>query len=79
MLDQKVSFDFKDKTLEEVVQFFSFLNGHTEESFVLDPRDRKTGRLDPKRLVSGSAKDIPLREARPETPRSDRCALHHSE
>ncbi len=36
-LDQKVSFDFKDKTLEQVVQFFSFLDGNSMESFVLDP------------------------------------------
>jgi hypothetical protein len=59
-LDQKMSFDFKDKTLEEVARFF---DNHTDETFVLDPRDRRAGRLDPKTQVNGSAKDIPLREA----------------
>jgi hypothetical protein len=35
----------------------------TRESFVLDPRDRMAGRLDPKMPVTGSAKEIPFREA----------------
>lgn len=60
-LDQKVSFDFKDKSLEEVVRFF---DTHTQdETVILSPRDRKAGALNPKMLVSGSAKDIPLRKA----------------
>jgi hypothetical protein len=60
-LDQKVSFDFKDKPLSEVVRFLdSRIN---EESIILSPRDRKAGRLDPKTLVSGSAKDVSFREA----------------
>jgi hypothetical protein len=59
-LDQKVSFDFKDKTLAEAARYF---DDHTDETFVLDPRDRKAGQLDPKTAVSGSAKDVPLREA----------------
>jgi len=60
VLDQKISFDFKDKPLSEVAQFFE---GKTQENFVLSPRDRKAGLLDPKMLVTGSAKDMPLREA----------------
>jgi hypothetical protein len=59
-LDQKVSFDFKDKPLAEVVRFFE---NKTRENFVLDPLDRRDGLLNPKTLVSGSAKDVPLREA----------------
>jgi hypothetical protein len=59
-LDQKVSFDFKDKPLAEVVRFFE---NKTEESFVLAPLDRIDGLLNPKALVSGSAKNVPLREA----------------
>lgn len=61
VLDQRVSFDFKDKPLEEVARFF---DNHTQdETVILSPRDRKAGRLDPKMLVTGSAKDVPLREA----------------
>jgi hypothetical protein len=60
VLDQKISFDFKDKPLSEVARFFE---NKTQENFVLSPRDRKAGRLDPKTPVTGSAKDVPLREA----------------
>lgn len=60
VLDTKVSFDFKDKPLGEVAQFFERL---TQENFVIDPVARKAGRLDLKTPVSGSAKDVPLREA----------------
>lgn len=59
-LNQKVSFDFKNKPLAEVARFFE---NKTQESFVLDPIDRADGLLNPKTLVSGSAKDVPLREA----------------
>ncbi|MGH7174543.1 MAG: TlpA disulfide reductase family protein [Gemmataceae bacterium] len=60
-LDQKVSFDFKNKPLEEVVRFF---DNHTQdETVILSPRDRKAGTIDVKMLVTGSAKDVPLREA----------------
>ncbi len=59
-LDQKISFDFKDKPLSDVAKFFE---NKTQENFVLSPRDRKAGLLDPKMLVTGSAKDVPLREA----------------
>lgn len=58
-LDQKVSFDFKDKPLAEVARFFE---NKTEASFVLDPLDRRDGLLNPKKTVSGAAKDLPLRE-----------------
>ena len=60
-LDQKVSFDFKYKPLDEVSRFF---DNHTQdETVILSPRDRKAGTLDAKLLVTGSAKDVPLREA----------------
>ena len=60
-LDEKVSFDFENKPLQDVAVFF---RSHIPfETVVLSPRDRKAGRLDPKMLVTGSAKDIPLREA----------------
>jgi hypothetical protein len=60
-LEQKVSFDFKNKPLEEVARYF---DAHTQdETVILSPRDRKAGTLDPKMLVTGSAKDVPLREA----------------
>ncbi len=60
VLDGKISFDFKDKPLSEAAQFFE---NKTGESFVLSPRDRKAGKLDPKTPLTGSAKDVPLREA----------------
>ncbi len=60
VLDQKISFDFKEKSLAEMARFFE---NKTQENFVLSPRDRKAGLLDPKMLVTGSAKDVPLREA----------------
>ena len=60
VLDQKISFDFKEKSLAEVARFFE---NKTQENFVLSPRDRKAGLLDPMMLVTGSAKDVPLREA----------------
>ncbi|HEY7328352.1 MAG TPA: redoxin domain-containing protein [Gemmataceae bacterium] len=59
-LDRNVSFELKDKPLAEASAFFVRL---TRESFVLDPRDRMAGRLDSKTPVSGSAKEVPLREA----------------
>lgn len=60
VLDQKISFDFKDMPLAEIARFFE---SKTQENFVLSPRDRKAGTLDPKMLVTGSAKDVPLGEA----------------
>jgi hypothetical protein len=59
-LDQKVDFDFKDKPLAEALRFFE---SKTQENFVLDPRDRKAGLLDPKMTVSGSGRGLPLRQA----------------
>ena len=50
-------FDFKDVSLTEAVHVFHI---KTSEIFVLAPLDRKTGRLDPKTLVSGSVKEIPF-------------------
>lgn len=60
VLDQKISFDFKDKPLSEIAKWFE---NKTGENFVLSPRDRKSGQLDPKMPVSGEAKDMPLRKA----------------
>jgi len=57
---QKVTFDFKDVTLAQVAAHFE---GVTRENFVLDPAGRKSGAIDPEAVVSGSAKDVPLREA----------------
>jgi thiol-disulfide isomerase/thioredoxin len=60
-LDEKVSFDFKNKSLQEVAYFF--LSHPPRETVIVSPRDRKAGTLDPKMLVTGSAKDVPMREA----------------
>jgi hypothetical protein len=60
MLDSKIQFEFKDKPLSEVAQFFE---NKTQENFVLSPSDRRASLIDPKMLVTGSAKDQPLREA----------------
>jgi thiol-disulfide isomerase/thioredoxin len=59
-LGQKVSFDFKAATLAQVAQHFE---NRTQENFVLDPSGRKSGAIDPEATVTGSAKDVPLREA----------------
>jgi hypothetical protein len=59
VLDGKVSFDFKDKPLAEVAAYFEQL---TTENFVLEPSARRAGLIDPKTPVTGSAKDLPLRE-----------------
>ncbi len=59
-LEGKISFDFKNKTLSEATRF---LENKTGENFVLSPRDRKSGKLDPKTPITGTAKDVPLREA----------------
>ena len=60
MLKQNVSFDFKDATLTQVAAHFE---GKTQENFVLDPAGRRSGAINPDATVSGSAKDMPLREA----------------
>lgn len=60
-LDQKVSFNFKSKPLAEVTRF---LDSHIQdETVILSPRDRQAGLLDPKMPISGTAKDMPFREA----------------
>jgi len=60
VLDKKVSFDFQNKSLADIAQYFE---QQTQENFVLEPAARRAGTLDPNTKVSGSAKDIPLREA----------------
>jgi hypothetical protein len=59
-LDRKVSFYFQKKSLEAIAQYFE---QQAQENFVLEPAARRAGLLDPKTEVTGSAKDIPLREA----------------
>jgi hypothetical protein len=59
-LEQKVSFDFNNKPLQEVARFFDART--QDETVILSPFDRKAGLLDPNLTVSGSAKDVPLRE-----------------
>ena len=60
VLGQKTSFDFKEATLEQVAGHFE---ARTRENFVLDPAGRRSGVIDPEATVSGSAKDVPLRQA----------------
>jgi thiol-disulfide isomerase/thioredoxin len=59
VLQQPVSFEFKDATLTQVAAHFE---GKTQENFVLDPNGRQTGAIDPDGLVTGSAKNVPLRQ-----------------
>jgi uncharacterized protein (DUF1778 family) len=60
VLDQKVSYDFKDATLTQVAAHFE---GKTQENFVLDPAGRRAKLIDPEATVTGSANDVPLRQA----------------
>ena len=53
------TFDFHDASLAEVASFFEEATG---ENFVLDPADRRAGRLDPKATVTGRAEGAPLRD-----------------
>jgi AhpC/TSA family len=59
-LAQKTSFQLGSTSLEKLAQHFE---GETTENFVLDPRGRKTGTIDPKATVTVTAKDEPLGEA----------------
>lgn len=59
MLDAKKSFDLQQQSLADVAQYFEQAIG---ENFVLDPAARRAGSLDPMTKVTGSAKDVPLRE-----------------
>jgi hypothetical protein len=56
-LKTKSSFRFDKATLEEVARYFE---QQTTENFVLDPAGRKSGAIDPKANLSGSAEDQPL-------------------
>ena len=60
LLDKPTSFDFTDRSLTEITGFFE---EQTAETFILDPADRRAGRLDPKTTVSGRAEGVPLRDA----------------
>jgi hypothetical protein len=60
VLDRKVSFDFQKMSLADIAQHFE---QETQENFVLEPAARRAGLLNPNTLVTGSAKDVPLREA----------------
>ena len=59
VLRQKVSFDFKNATLAQVAAHFE---GKTQENFVLGPAGKQAGAIDPDVTITGSAKDISLRE-----------------
>jgi hypothetical protein len=56
-LKNKASFRFEKATLEEVARYFE---QQTMENFVLDPAGRKSGAIDPKATVAGSAENQPL-------------------
>jgi thiol-disulfide isomerase/thioredoxin len=58
-LEAKASFDFARATLAEVAQHFE---EETGENFVIDPGDRKAGRLDPGAIVTGKAEDVTLKD-----------------
>lgn len=60
VLDKKVTFEFSKKSLQSVVEHFQ---GETDESFLLDPSARRSGRLNPETVVSGSGRGVPLRDA----------------
>jgi hypothetical protein len=53
------TFDFQNKTLDEVANHFE---GQTRENFVLDPAARRKGALDPKATVTGAGQDVSLQE-----------------
>jgi hypothetical protein len=59
VLDKPLDFEVKDKTLAEIAKYFE---AKTQENFVLDPAARRAGTLDPKAKLSGSSKDVPLRD-----------------
>ena len=59
-LGQPVSFDFRGVTLSQVAGHFE---QQTQENFVLDPAGIRDGAIDPEASVTGSATDLPLREA----------------
>ena len=56
-LKEKVTFDFRDESLEKVVEALSEKTG---ESFVLDPVGRRSGAIKPEATLTGSAVDEPL-------------------
>jgi hypothetical protein len=56
-LKTKASFRFDKAPLEKVAQYFE---RQTRENFVLDPAGRRSGAIDPKAAVSGSAENQPL-------------------
>jgi thiol-disulfide isomerase/thioredoxin len=60
VMKQTVSFDFKDATLTQVAAHFE---GKAGENFVLDPKGRQNGAINPDATVTGAAQNIPLRQA----------------
>jgi peroxiredoxin len=60
MLDQRVTFNFLNMPLNSAVGYFQ---NTMRENFVLDPADRRAHLLDLNTKVTGSAKDVRLREA----------------
>ena len=59
-MEQKISYDFKDATLTQVAAYFE---AKTQENFVLDPKGRQAGLIDPDATLSGSAKNMPVKQA----------------
>jgi thiol-disulfide isomerase/thioredoxin len=59
-LKAKTHCDFAKATLHEVAKYFEVQTG---ENFVLDPTDRRAGRLDPEATVTGKLDDVPLKDA----------------
>ena len=59
-LGEPVTFDFRGATLSQVAGHFE---SQTQENFVLDPGGIMSGAIDPEAVVTGSAEDVPLREA----------------
>ena len=59
-LKKKIDFDFKNASLADVAEHLSKKTG---EGFAVDPWARHAGRLDPALTVTGSAHQLPVREA----------------
>jgi thiol-disulfide isomerase/thioredoxin len=59
-LERKVTFHFHDESWKQVC---AKLESLTDETFLLDPRSRRTGAINPEATMSGSATDEPLSSA----------------
>ena len=61
-LQKKVTFEFKEASLKQVIATLESLTG---ETFLVDPTCRVAGTLDPDKAISGSADDESLSSALP--------------